>query len=231
MKKKSLIFIAIFILAIAIINVCCLELAMYFSFEKLSNQRAMIKQFVDTHQIAAPLLFILFYAASTALSIPGGAFYSIFAGFLFPQPFSTLYVITGATLGATLLFLAARGLFRGLLKNRIAPYLQKFQKGFDENEASYMLFLRLVPLFPFWLVNLAPAFLNVRLRTFIWTTAVGVIPGAFVFTQAGYGLGEVFDAESISIETIFNRNIQIALIALGFFALIPVIIKRMRKRK
>jgi uncharacterized membrane protein YdjX (TVP38/TMEM64 family) len=95
---------------------------------------------------------------------------------------------------------------------------------------SYLLFLRLVPLFPFWLVNLAPAFLGIPLRTFVWTTFIGIIPGAFVFAQAGAGLGAILDSnQGLSINGIFNWQVKIALIALGIFALIPILVKKIRK--
>ena len=105
------------------------------------------------------------------------------------------------------------------------------RKGFQENAASYLLFLRFVPLFPFWAVNVVPAFLEVPLKTFAWTTCVGIIPGAFALTQAGAGLGALLDSgKALSLDALFNRQIQVALIALGLFALLPVVIKKMMKK-
>lgn len=103
------------------------------------------------------------------------------------------------------------------------------KRGFDQNPATYLLFLRLVPLFPFWLVNLAPAFFNVRTSTYIWTTCVGIIPGAFVYTQTGKGLGAIFDSgKSFSFETIFNLELKIALVVIALFLLLPIFIKKVR---
>jgi len=226
MKQKRGLLLLSFLLAIVIINVCCFNMSEYLTFDILSKYRNLLKEYVLEHPILAPLAFIGIYILSTTFSVPGAAILSITGGFLFPQPLSTLYVLIGATTGATLLFLAAKTILYDLLEERVAPYLYRMRAGFQENQASYMLFLRLVPVFPFWLVNLAPAFLHVRLTTFIWTTLIGIIPGAFVFTQAGAGLDAVFDAETLSIDAIFNRNVKIALIALGFFALIPIIIKK-----
>lgn len=222
MKKLLLL---ILLLLLVIINTCCI----YWEDWMIQDHIGEIQGFVAAHTLLAPLLFILTYTVLTAFSVPIGAILSIAGGFLFPQPFSTLYVIIGATAGATLLFAAARTLFHETLEKRAAPYLERMRAGFQENEASYMLFLRLVPGFPFWLVNLAPAFLGIHLRTFVWTTALGIIPGAFIFTQAGAGLSTLSAADDISIDTIFNRDVKIALIALALFALLPAIIRKLKR--
>ncbi len=202
----------------------------YFTFEKLQMHRHTIVAFVSEHWLLSPLLFILLYIIIAALSLPVGAFLSLIGGFLFPQPFSTLYIVIGATIGASLIFLAAKTAIGDLLKKKAGRLLTKIETGFRENGISYLLFLRLVPLFPFWLVNLAPAFLGVPLRTFVWTTFIGIIPGTFVFAQVGAGLGAILDSnQGFSIHGIFNWQVKIALIALGVFALIPIVIKKMKK--
>lgn len=204
----------------------------YISFEKLRQNHAALQWMVAHYPTLAPLIFIAVYVLSTALSIPGGALLSIFGGFLFPQPFSTFYVVVGATLGATIVFLAAQTSLHNILMDKAGPLVQKMQRGFEEDAVSYLLFLRLIPLFPFWLVNIAPAFFGVNLITFVWTTCLGIIPGAFVLTQAGVGLGAILDAGGeLTIETVFNTQVKIALIALGIFALLPACIKKFMKRK
>lgn len=225
-------WIPLFIIALLMFILYITELHNYFSYDSLKEHRQTLKTLVDKHAFAAPLLYILVYTVSTALSIPGAIILSIFGGFLFPQPFSTIYVVTGATLGAMLIFLAAKTALGETLKKRAGPLLQKMHKGFDEDAASYLLFLRFVPIFPFWMINLAPAFFGVKLFTFTWTTFLGIIPGAFVYTQAGVGLGAILDAGgNLSIDTIFNTQIKIALVALGIFALLPIVIKKLRKKK
>ncbi|MBS0653300.1 MAG: TVP38/TMEM64 family protein [Verrucomicrobia bacterium] len=199
------------------------------SFKNLKAYHSDLLLYVSKHPISAPVIFIMVYIIATALSIPGGIFLSLLGGFLFPVPLSTLYVVIGATIGATLLFLSARSALGERLFQKAGPLLKKMEKGFKENAVSYLLFLRFVPLFPFWLVNLAPAFFNVKLRTFIWTTFVGILPGAYVFTQAGEGLGAIFQSQGgLSLDAIFNLKIKIALIALGIFALIPIVVKKIR---
>lgn len=201
----------------------------YLSFETIKTHRASVLQLIETHPILMPLFFIALYIVVIALSLPGGAVLTLLGGFFFGLPWSTLYVLLGATIGATLIFLAARTAFGDLLKKKAGPFLSKMEKGFQKNVASYLLFLRFVPLFPFWLVNLAPAFFNVRTSTYIWTTLIGILPGTYVLTQAGSGLGAIFDeGHSFSIENIFNLQVKIALFALALFALIPILVKKLR---
>ncbi len=202
----------------------------YFTFENLKDNRQLLLDFVIQRPIQAVMVFIVIYAISTSLSLPLGALLSICGGFLFPQPLSTLYVVIGATIGAVGIFLAAKSALGSSLRERAGPWLAKMEEGFHENATSYMLFLRLVPAFPFWLVNLAPALLGVPLLVYTWTTFVGIIPGAFVFTQAGAGLSAIFDSgESFSFASVFNLKIKIALVALGLFALLPIVYKRWKK--
>lgn len=227
-------FVIIVLMAIAYFS----GLSHYLSFEQLKLHRQEVIVFVSSHWIQASLLFILLYAVVAALSLPVEIFLSVAGGFLFPQPFSTLYIVIGATIGATLVFLAAKTAFAPILKKKTGGFLKKIEAGFKKHGASYLLFLRLIPLFPFWLVNLAPAFLNVSLRTFVWTTFVGIIPGSFVFAEAGAGLGAILDSnQPFSLTSIFDPKVKIALevkiavIALVLFAIISIIVLKMAKKK
>jgi uncharacterized membrane protein YdjX (TVP38/TMEM64 family) len=203
----------------------------YLSFNTLRTYHDTLKLFILAHPIAVPLLFILTYILLTALSVPGAVFLTLLGGYLFPQPLSTIYVVFSATCGAALIFLAARTALGDALKQKAGPFLQKMEKGFNENAASYMLFLRFVPLFPFWAVNLAPAFFGVPLRTFLWTTLIGITPGSFVFTLAGSGLEKIFETgQAFSLSALFNTELKIALSLLGVLALVPILIKKFRKR-
>lgn len=231
MKKQIKRYLPILIIIILMAIVYATGLYKSFSYQTLKAYHSDLKLYVSKHYIFSPFAFILVYILSTALSIPGGIFLSLIGGFLFPEPLSTLYVVIGATIGAALLFLSARTALGKHLFKKAGPFLKKMESGFKKNVVSYLLFLRFVPLFPFWLVNLAPAFFNVRLRTYLWTTLVGILPGAYVFTQAGEGLGAIFESQGgISIDAIFNTKIKIALIALGIFALIPIVIKKIREK-
>ncbi len=225
-------FLPLILIALFMVLAYLFGLNEYLTFETLKKNRDLLNDIVASHPFTAPLIYMLVYMTLTALSFPGAVFLSLGGGFLFPQPFSTIYVVMGATLGASIIFLAAKSALGEALKNRAGPFLQKMQKGFQDDAASYMLFLRLVPIFPFWLVNLAPAFFGVNLFTFIWTTFVGIIPGAFVFTQAGVGFGAIIDqGAELTIDTIFNNQIKIALVALGLFAILPILIKLFWRKK
>jgi pyruvate/2-oxoglutarate dehydrogenase complex dihydrolipoamide dehydrogenase (E3) component/uncharacterized membrane protein YdjX (TVP38/TMEM64 family) len=220
-------FIPLFLIIFLMIIAYSFGVHKYLSFETLQKRNLEIKHFVAEHPVLTPLLYMVIYTVAVALSLPGGAILSLAGGFLFPVPWSTLYVLAGATLGATVIFLAAKTFFGELLRKKAGPQLKKMEKGFQENAWSYLLFLRFVPLFPFWLVNIAPAFFNVRLVTYVWTTFVGIIPGAYVFTQAGTGLSAIFEkGESFSLDAVFNRQIRLALIAIALFALIPIAFKK-----
>jgi uncharacterized membrane protein YdjX (TVP38/TMEM64 family) len=139
--------------------------------------------------------------------------------------------VVGATLGATMLFLAARTALGDVLRARAGPSLRKLEAGFRENELSYMLVLRLVPLFPFWLVNLAPAFLGVRTSTFIIGTFVGIIPGALVFASVGTGLGAILASGGTPDgSALLQPHVLLPIGGLVILALIPVVLKRFRHR-
>ena len=203
----------------------------YLSYDVLKQNRKALIAYVHQYFIFSSIAFIFLYIAIVALSVPGASFLTIIGGFLFPQPLSTLYVVTGATIGASILFVAAKTALHDFFERKIKKYLKKLEKGFLENAASYLLFLRFVPLFPFWLVNLAPAFFHVPLRTFVCTTFIGIIPGSFVYAQAGAGLGAIFDNDQeFSLATVLNWQMRVALICLAIFSLIPIVIKKMRNK-
>jgi len=204
----------------------------YLSFDCLKLYHRSLKDHISAHPIAVPILYILVYIVLTALSVPGAVFLTLLGGYLFPQPLSTIYVVFSATCGATLIFLVARTALADFLRKKASSFLKKMETGFQKNAASYLLFLRFVPLFPFWIVNIAPAFFGVRLWTFVWTTFVGIIPGSFVFTLAGSGLEKIFESDrAFSINTIFNTQMKIALTLLGVFALVPILIKKIKKSR
>lgn len=180
----------------------------------------------------APLAFMLFYAVAVAFSVPGGAVMTVAGGYMFGQFLGTGYVVVAATLGATGLFLIAKTTLGDALQAKAGPAVRKMEAGFQENALNYLLVLRLVPLFPFWLVNLAPAFLGVPLRTYVIGTLVGIIPGTFVFNSVGAGLGSVLQqGGEISLKGILTPEVVTALIGLAVLALIPVVYKKIKARR
>lgn len=219
-----------------LILVCLIAAAFMFdvhkllSFQSLKDNRDVLQDFVLENQVLAIFIFIVLYTAVVALSLPGAAVLSISSGFLFGTILGTSLAVTAATLGATLVFLIAKSALGNVLKAKAGPFLSKMQDGFQENAFSYLLSLRLVPLFPFFIINLVPAFLNVKIRDFVLATVIGIIPGAFVYVSVGTGIGSVFDSgESFSLKSVITPEILIALTGLGLLSLLPVILKKMKK--
>ncbi len=196
-------------------------------FEALRTNRVKLLALVADYAVIAELAFAVIYAMAIALSIPGGAMMTIIGGFLFGPLRTTLYVVFAATLGATALFLVARSAVGDRLRSRAGPWMAKMEAGFQENAMSYLLVLRLVPLFPFFMVNLVPAFLGVRLRTYVITTFFGIIPGTFVFALAGNGLGRALEASAdFSVAAVLTPDIIAALVGLAALSLVPVLYKK-----
>jgi len=204
----------------------------YVSFGTLHRHHEELHHFVAANGLVAGLCFVLGYVLVCAFSLPGGAVMTVFGGYLFGPYLAAVYVVIGATAGATILFLVARSTLGAALRARAGPFLQKMEAGFRENALSYLLVLRLVPLFPFWLVNLVPAFLGVRLRTFVIATLLGIIPGTFVYASLGGGVGELLDTgREPDLDLIFHANILLPLIGLALLALLPVVYKRLKARR
>ena len=198
----------------------------------LREHRESLLVMVAEYAVVADLAFMVIYAMAIALSIPGGAMMTLVGGFLFGPLRTTIYVVIAATVGATALFLIARSAVGDRLRARAGPWLGKMEAGFQENALNYLLVLRLVPLFPFFVVNLVPAFLGVRLRTYVVATCFGIIPGTCVFALAGGGLGRALEASAdFEISAVLSPEIVGALIGLGLLALVPVAYRKFQARK
>jgi len=199
----------------------------YVSYEALKAHHTTLTGWVETHLLLMLTGYVAAYAAMTALSLPGGLLMSIVGGFLFGRFLGTGAIVVGATTGATLLFLAARSSIGETLRARAGPRLKRLEEGFRRDAFNYLLVLRLVPLFPFFLVNLAPAFLGVPLRTYLAATIIGIIPASFVFAQVGTGLGSLLESDQeLSLSGILTPDILAALLGLAALALVPVVYRR-----
>ena len=200
------------------------------SIATLQTQREALQAFVADHPLSAPLAFILTYTAATTLSLPGAVLLTLTAGFLFGTWLGGLWSVLGATAGAVAVFLVARTAVGSALHDRAGPWLQRMEAGFREDAFSYLLVLRLIPLFPFWLVNLVPAVLGVPLATYAIATFVGIIPGAFVFAGAGSGLGVVLDqGGQPNLRLILEPQVLAPLLGLAVLAILPVAYRRWRR--
>lgn len=229
--KKRAIILAAFVGLIAVVLSSGVQ--DFLSLEALRENREILLDFVTANYVAAVLTFMLAYVLAVAFSIPGAVWLSIAGGFVFSAGPATVYIVIAATIGATLVFLLARYVLGDLLRQKAGGAIDRMRDGFQEDAFSYMLVLRLVPLFPFFIVNLVPAFLNVPLRIYVIGTGLGIIPGAFVFALVGSGLGAVFDAGGdVDPGTVlFRPEVIGSLLGLAVLALIPVAYKRLGRRK
>ena len=204
----------------------------YVSFDMLHQHREALMEFVADYGVLAVILYLVCYVSVIAFSLPGGAFMTITGGFLFGALAGAVYAIFAATVGAMALYLAARFAFGDLLRAKAGPAVRKMEAGFRENALSYLLALRLIPVFPFWLVNLVPALLGVPFRVYLIGTFFGIIPGTFIFASVGNGLGTVFAAgERPDIDLIFMPEILLPIIGLALLALAPVAYKKYFPKK
>jgi uncharacterized membrane protein YdjX (TVP38/TMEM64 family) len=217
-------FLPLALLALGFGAFFALGLDAYISLDQLRAHRGMLQHWVAEGPLAAALIYILVYTAMTAFSVPGGLLLTVAGGFLFGTLAGTACAVVGATVGAVAVFLAARTAFGDILRRRVKAHIvHRMEEGFRRNAVSYLLVLRLVPLFPFWMVNLVPAFLGVRLRTYVIGTFFGISPGGFVYASVGHGLGTVFDAgETPDLGIIFEPEILIPILGLALLSLLPV---------
>jgi len=202
----------------------------YLSFQALAENRERLLAFQAEHQVLTIFVFWVLYVLAVAFSLPGATVLTLFGGFMFGTWLATLYVVTAATVGAVGIFIAARYALRDTMEKKAGSWVKRFEVGFRENAFSYLLVLRLVPVFPFWLVNLVPALLGVPLRTYVVGTLVGIIPGSWVYCSVGNGLGAVFDRGEVpDLGIIFEPQILTPIVGLAVLSMIPVIYKRIRK--
>lgn len=200
----------------------------YLTFATLAENRDWLCSLVARWGFFAALLYIAVYGMLVALSVPGGTILTISGGFLFGTWLGGLCAIIGATLGATGIFLAARAGLGGLAY-RAGPLVSKLEAGFRADAFSYLLVLRLVPIFPFWLVNLVPALVGVKLRTYVLATFLGIVPATFIYASLGNGLGNVVDEPDLGI--VLQPSVLAPIIGLALLALIPVGYRRWHDKK
>jgi uncharacterized membrane protein YdjX (TVP38/TMEM64 family) len=246
MAQNSLVRrLAIPLLVVAAMGVAyALGLHKYFTLQAIAENRASLEAFRQSNPVFAALVFFAAYVGVVALSLPGAAVLTILGGFLFGWFFGGIITVLAATIGAILIFQIARSALGAGLAKRAGPFLSRLKDGFEKDAFNYLLFLRLVPAFPFWLVNIAPAISNVSLRTFSLATLLGIIPGTFAFSFVGQGLGSVIDAQAaahaacvaqnavancpfnLELSSLVTREVIYALAALGVVSIIPVFLKK-----
>ncbi len=223
----------------------------YLSFKTIGLNYESLKSAIAGNVPLAVLAYTAAYIAVVALSLPGALVMTLAGGLLFGWQLGTVLTVVAATIGATIIFLVARTSFGESLAAKAGPSLAKLRDGFKENALSYLLFLRLVPAFPFFIVNLAPALLGVPLKTYVLGTFLGIIPGTTAFSIAGSGLGSVVEAQNkvyqeclaqagaagqtacpytIDTSALLTNELLAAFVALGLVSLLPIALKRLRGR-
>ena len=202
------------------------DLGQYLSLDALKTNRDSLLAYTESNFGVAVALFVGVYIVQTAFSLPGGAILTLAGGFLFGSLLGTVFVNVGATTGATLAFLAARYLLRDWVETKFGDRLEPIQAGFAQNAFSYLMTLRLIPAFPFFLVNLVSGLTRVNLGTYVLATAVGIIPGSFVFAYAGRQLGTIN-----SLGEIASPPVLLAFTLLGLLALLPIVYRKLTGKK
>jgi uncharacterized membrane protein YdjX (TVP38/TMEM64 family) len=218
-KKLFILFVGAVVVAVFFY----FDLGRYFTLEALKANRQELAAFYAAHRLAMVACFIAVYIVQTALSLPGAAILSLAAGAIFGPLPGTAYAVTGATIGATLAFLVTRYLFRDAVQRKFGEKLGKLNTELNSAGLNYLLFLRLVPLFPFFLINLAAGLTRLPLRTFFVGTFIGIIPGGFVYVNAGASLASIEKVGDIASPRVLG-----SFALLGLFALVPVIYRKLK---
>lgn len=221
------------ILAVAAIGAFTLK--DYFTFDALRDNRETLIAFRDANFLLTALVFVLSYIVIVAFSLPGALIATLTGGFLFGTLGGSFLSVSSATIGATLIFLAARHGFGERLKARMDASdgtVGKISKGIDDNQWSMLFVMRLVPVVPFFVANLVPAFLAVPLYRYVISTFLGIIPGSLVYSSVGAGLGEVFErGETPNLGIIFEPHILLPILGLSLLSMLPVIVKAVTGKK
>ncbi len=203
------------------------------TFDALAANREALIAFRDANFVVTVAAYLAIYILIVAFSFPGATIATLTGGFLFGLATGTLLTIVAATIGATIIFLAARwGLGDRLAAKMDASEgkVKQIKDGLKENELSVLFLMRLVPAIPFFVANLLPALAGVRLDRFVFTTFFGIIPGTAVYTWVGAGLGEVFEqGETPNLGIIFEPHILGPILGLCALALLPILLKKFRK--
>jgi uncharacterized membrane protein YdjX (TVP38/TMEM64 family) len=222
----------------------------YLTLEELAARRDALRALIALHPVTSLFAYMAIYAGSVALSLPGGAVLTLAGGFLLGWFLGGLAAIVAATLGAVLVFLITKSALGEPLAARAGPWLGRLRQGFQEDAFNYLLFLRLVPVFPFWLVNLAPGLLGVGLGTYVAATVIGIVPGTFAYSIAGKGLDSLIEAQQaahqsclakvgpdaqnscpfvLEPQALLTPGLIAGFIALGLVALVPIALKRFKR--
>lgn len=200
----------------------------YLNFVTFQAHQQQLDIFIKQYYILSIFIFAGLYILIIALSLPGAAIMTIISGLLFNQIIGTLIAVLSSTIGASILFVSAK-MASGNLVKKVGTWMEKMQKGFSENAFSYMLTLRLIPLFPFVIVNLVAALLQIPFRIFFTATIIGIIPGSFIYASMGVALREVINEPNFTLDLMLKPKVLIALTGLGILSLLPILFKKFKR--
>jgi uncharacterized membrane protein YdjX (TVP38/TMEM64 family) len=199
------------------------------SYQGLAENEAALKRAVADNRLVTILAYMAIYITAVAFSLPGALWLSLAGGLMFGTWAGGLIIIFAATIGASGLFVAARYVVGDALRARAGPALQKFEAAFNRDAWSYMLILRLLPIFPFFIVNLGAALVGVRFPIFLLTTFFGIMPGTFVFASIGNGISVLLQSgQQPDLSVMTDPQILGPLIALALLSLAPIIWRRVK---
>jgi len=224
MKKNKVKIIVAVCVVLLIAAGRIFDLQAIFSLENINNNLEMLKEYVGDQQLLSSVIFVVAYTVVVALALPIATVFSLGCGLVMGLKMGVFLVVIGATLGASVNFLLTRYLFGEQIQKKYEDKLKKINGELDSNGKNYLLMLRLIPLFPFFLINLAAGLSNVKFRTFVWTTAVGIIPGTFAYVYLGTSLNYI-GSENAGLP----MHIILALVLIGAMALLPVVYKKVKK--
>ncbi len=229
MKRR---FIPLLVLLSGFALLMYFDIARFISLDALAEHRQWLLDRVAAAPWQAAGLYISAYILVVAFSLPGGLVMTVSGGLLFGAVAGGIYAVIGATIGATLVFLAAKTSLGDWLLQKAGPKMEVMRRGFEQDAFSYLLVLRLIPVFPFFVVNLVPAFLGVSLRVYVLATWLGIMPATFIYALAGAGFGSVLvQGEALSLAGVMTPQVMAALGGLAVLALLPVIYKRLNRQR
>lgn len=224
MNLKKILILSVVAVAVALFFY--LDLERFLTLEALKANRQLLADYYAAHTVGTVAAFMVIYILQTALSLPGAAILSLAAGAIFGAVAGTVYAVVAATVGATLAFLVTRYLLRDAILKRFGAKLEGLNRELEQRGWNYLLFLRLVPLFPFFLINLAAGLTRLPLRVFVLGTLVGIIPGGFVFVNAGASLATID-----SLSDVASPRVLGSFLLLGLFALVPALYGKLKQKR
>lgn len=223
MNRNRLIIVTVIVIAVVLFFL--FDLGRYLTLASLKANRDLLVAVYERNRLGTVAAFIAIYVIQTALSLPGAAILSLSAGAIFGTAMGTVYSVVGATIGATLAFLVTRYLFHEAIQRKFGERLASINRELETSGLNYLLFLRLVPIFPFFLINLGAGLTRLPLRTFFIGTLIGIIPGGFVYVNAGASLATITRVGDVASPRVLG-----SFALLGLFSLVPVIYRKMKRR-